>query len=221
MGTTLAAVWSLGPRITANVMGLPFAQYRPSGAGAAIAGGNLVATIPAWITADANLQSAKPFAFGKPVGFAAVDPALTQVGDYLVGSLTVGGPTETFFIASQDIPAPIQVIRCNQVLTIGRPGDALPGPTYYSGVTSQTLSLLLPSWPAAVIQGTKGESGEVKLPGDTRMPFAAIMLPAIPGVELLTGDVANTAETTVRWYTLASVEITPLGYRMTASLANP
>ena len=62
-------------------------------------------------------MASAPFAYGKPVGYAGVDPAVTQPGRLPGGQPDGGRRAETFFIASQDIPAPIQVVLCNQVLT--------------------------------------------------------------------------------------------------------
>jgi hypothetical protein len=223
-GTAIAAVWPLAPRIVAQVLGLPFAQYRPAGTGAAIAAGNLLGMIPAWITADAKLMADKPFAYGKPVGFASVDPALTMAGDYLVGSLTLAGTPDTFFIASQDIPAPIQVVICNQVLTIARPIDETPGAGAYGGAKRTSGAPLVTSWPASVIQGKNPAPGELRNPGDTKLPWVAILLPP-PGQfggvpELRMGDVIRDAQAEPNIYTVADAELTPLGWRLSAWMAS-
>lgn len=218
-GTAIAAVWPLAPRIVAQVLGLPFTQYRPVGTGAAIAPANLLGTIPGWITADPKLMAAAPFGYGKPVGFAAVDPAVTRPGDYLVGSLTLGGGTDTFFIASQDIPAPIQVVICNQMLTIARPIDETPGPGAYGGAKRTSGAPLLSAWPASVIQGRNPAPGELKNPGDTKLPWVAILLP--PGVsQLRMGDVIRDAQPEPNIYTIANAEQTALGWRLSAWMAS-
>ncbi len=234
-GTAIAAVWPLAPRIVGQVLGLPFAQYRPIGAGAAIAPGNLLGTIPAWITADPKLMADKPFAYGKPVGYAAVDPALTLPGDYLVGSLTLAaggtlgtmtlgsghldGEANVFFIASQDIPAPIQAVICNQVLTITRPSDETPGPGAYGGAKRTSGAPLVTSWPASVIQGKNPAPGELRNPGDTKLPWVAILLPAgVP--ELRMGDVIRDAQAEPNIYTVADAELTALGWRLSAWMAS-
>jgi hypothetical protein len=218
-GTVIAAVWPIGPRIVGQVLGLPFAQYRPTGTGPAIAPGNLLGTIPAWITADAKLMAATPFAYGKPVGYAGVDPAATRPGDFLVGSLTFGGAADTFFIASQDIPAPIQVVICNQVLTVTRPIDETPGAGAYGGARRTSGAPLLTAWPASVIQGKNPAPGELHNPGDTKLPWVAILLP--PGVpQLRMGDVIRDAQPEPNFYTVANAEQTALGWRLSAWMAS-
>ena len=105
-----------------------------------------------------------------------------------MGSLTLGGAADTFFIASQDIPAPIQVVLCNQVLTVARPIDETPGAGAYGGAKRTSGAPLLTAWPASVIQGKNPAPGELHNPGDTKLPWVAILLP--PGVpQLRMGDV--------------------------------
>jgi hypothetical protein len=218
-GTLIAGVWPLGPRIVAQVLGLPFTQYRPRSTGAVVSGQNWMGSISAWITADADLMAAKPFAYGKPVGFAAVDPSVTQVGDYLIGSLTLAGSADTFFIASQDIPAPIQVVLCNQVLTITRPIDETPGPGAYGGAKRTSGAPVVTSWPGSVMQGKNPAPGELRDPGDTKLPWVAILLPAgVP--ELRMGDVIRDAQAEPNIYTVADAELTPLGWRLSAWMAS-
>ena len=160
-----------------------------------------------------------PFVYGKPVGFAAVDPAATRPGDYLVGSLTVGGAAQTFFIASQDIPAPIQVVICNQVLTITRPTDEAPGPGAYGGAKRTTGAPLATAWPGSVIQGKNPAPGELRNPGDTKLPWVIVLLP--PGApQLRMGDVIRDAQPEPNIYTIADAEQTALGWRLSAWMAS-
>jgi len=211
---SFSALFQIGPRISGQILGSPYAQYRPSGASNPIQAGNLLGNIPAWITADARGNGDRPFAPAKPTAYAMVDPALTQVGDYLIG------PLGTFFIASQDVPMPIQAVRCNYTITVARPGSGAPSTGYYyGGVISVDVSPILTAWPASVIQGTKGEGGEIKLPGDTRLAWVAILMPSVGGVEILPGDWITDSEGTPMQYTVSSRELTPLGWRLSASTA--
>jgi len=217
-GTQIAAVWQIGPQITAQVLGLPFDLFRPRTTGPVATLTNFVQSIPAWITADPNLMSARAFDYGKPRGFAAVNPGVVQVGDYLQGALTVGGPTETFFVASMDIPAPIQVVRCNHALTFYRPSAGTPGASYYGGDLTTNQTTLVTSWPAAIIQGTKGNDGDTKLPSDQRLPWVQILMPNVLGVQFRFADFAYDDQPQPCRYELSSTELTPLGWRLTASL---
>ena len=215
-GNSLASVWQIAPRIAAQVLGLPFAQYRPAGTGVALASGNQVGTVPVWITADSTLMAAKAFEYGKPEGYAAVDPALTQVGDYLVGSIVLGAPAQTFFIAAQDIPGPIKVVRCNQVISVRRPIiAALPGLNpNYGGDTLPDQPDVITSWPASVLVTLRAVRGPIELPGDTGLGRWVIILPVIPGVEIRTSDIVVLGDADKSRGVVNAAEITVQGWRL-------
>jgi hypothetical protein len=206
-------LFNIGPRISAQVLGIPYRQYRPNGSYMPLNFGNLVATIPVWITADSKGMGNKPFVAKNPVAYAMVDPVTVAVGDYLVGDFG------TFFIASLDSLMPTQVVRCNQTITVSRPNTQATGENFYGGVQDSTSTPILAEWPASVIQGTKGEVGEVKLPGDTRMSWVAIMLPPTRDEQILPGDWISTDQSTAMFYTVSACELTPLGWRLSASTA--
>ena len=71
----------------------------------------------------------------------------------------------------------------------------------------------------AVTQGTKGDAGEMKLPGDTRLGWVSILVPSVSGVQVRSGDVVTDAQALPQRYTISGVELTALGYRITAALA--
>lgn len=215
-GTLIAQVWPIAPRVVAQVLGLPYAQYRPSGAGPPLDAGNLVRTLPVWITADPRGEAIKPFAYGKPVGYGWFDPALAQVGDYLVGSMTLAGAASQFFIASMDIPQPIQVVQCNRILKIGQPYDPPTGPTFYSGDTAVDEAPLGTGWPAAVTAKGRRQGGETKLPGDMDLPWYEVLLPASFPTQLRPMDVLLDDQPQPLRYVLSSVEQTGLGWRCEA-----
>jgi len=104
LGATLAPLWNLGPKISGSILGLPFAQYRPVPAGALMPANLVNPALLCWITADKGSLDQSPAAYAKPVMYSLHDPTLTLVGDYLVGSVVLGGPATTFFIATQDVP---------------------------------------------------------------------------------------------------------------------
>lgn len=212
-GTQIAQLFNIGPRISAQVLGIPYQQYRPNGSYMPLNFGNFVATIPAWITADAKGMGNKPFVAKNPVAYAMVDPDTVEVGDYLVGDFG------TFFIASLDSLMPTQIVRCNQTVTVSRPSTKPVGVDFYGGAEGSTSTPILVEWPASIIQGTKGERGEVNLPGDTRVAWVAIMLPVTGNAQILPGDWITTDQTTAMVYTVSACEITPLGWRLSASTA--
>lgn len=214
-GDLIAPLFNIGPRISAEVLGTAYQQFRPSGPYNPTGNDKLIATIPAWITADKAGKGNGPFTYAKPVCYGMVDPDVITVGDYLIGQFG------TFFVASKDGVMQTQLVRCNLTATISRPGPGTADPDYYGGDTQSSLTPILTAWPASIIQGTKGEAGEVKLPGDVKMAWVSVLLPSVGGVEILPGDWITTTEATPMVYTVSSRELTPLGWRLSAATAVP
>ena len=210
-GVALASVWNLGGQICGSVLGLPFAQYRPTSVTAPI-GTPLSTTLPCWITPDADGMAKKAADYKKPIWYLLADPTQTQVGDYLIGAIVYGGPSMTFFIASQDVPDPVQIVRCNRVLSFSRPGDPATGSGYYGGDAAGAETVLATGWPASVLNTGRRDPGELKLPGDTTLPQSEILIPGLLGTLLKTGDrIVDDLGTS---YTITAREQTSLGWRL-------
>lgn len=205
---TINAKIGYGFNKAAKVLGASCAWYRPSGAGNPLA--TQFGTIQAAFR-QPNTGYMTPSTYSKPLWWGLFDLTTVDPGDYIVEP-NMG----TFFVASVDAIRNPLCIACNQTITITRPGNQTPGSTYYGGVWTE--STVMTSWPASVLQGTKGEKGEVSLPGDVRLSWVQILVP-YAGVELLPGDVVTTAETIPMAYTISSRELTNLGWRLSAALA--
>jgi len=192
----------------AKRIGPDFDLYRPGSAANPLESGNKVTTLPASFNAE-DMAYGRPNKYGKPTWFALVDGAQTQVGDYLTNG------SQTFFIAAQQTILPILAVECNRTISVMRPaqsGDV--GVQAYGGDIDDTETALMTAWPASVLQGTKGEKESV-LPGDTRTPWWAILMPAWPDVILRSGDVMT--DDIERRYVISSAELTDLGWRITAT----
>lgn len=213
MSSSLGNVFNLGPQISAQILGSPYQQFRPSGANNPLGVYCLIAEILAWITADKDSMANKPNTYAKPVFYGLFDPTITQVGDYLVG------PLGTFFISSQDVPMPMQLVSCNHTISISTAADfSVPGAqSTYGGDQVATETIIATNWPCSLLQGTKGETGTTKLPGDVKQPWSAVLLPVIPGV-IISNDMILTDDLGQRHIT-SSCELSDLGWRITASLA--
>ena len=198
----------------AEKVGIPCGLYRPIGPGDPIAAGNPLQPINALFYSNPSLLFNTPSKYGKPEWIGLFDMSQTIVGDYIVEP-NLG----TFFVASLETFLPAYVIRCNQVLTFTRPGAGPSGPGYYGGDQTATEDPLLDSWPASVIQGTKGNDGDTRLPGDIRTPWVTILLPSVSGVQLRSGDIVVDTQTLLQRWILSNVELTALGYRITAEQA--
>lgn len=212
-GSQFAGVFNLAPQIAGGILGSPYNHYRPSGANNPTAAPQLLGSMNAWIAADQKGMGVRASGYAKPIWYGMFDPTLTRVGDYLIG------PLGTFFIASQNVPLPIQVIDCNHTITISQPANigSFGASSQYGGDQRATEVVLATAWPCSMLQGTKGETGSTKLPGDVKQPWAQILLPAIPGVNLRNNFIA-TDETGQR-HIMSSCELSSLGWRITAALA--
>lgn len=213
MSNSITPLFNIGPQIVGSVLGLPYEQYRPNGVNAPLSIGNLLGTLNAWITPDANSKGVAANKYAKPTWYGMFDPTITLPGDYLTGNLG------TFFIASQNVPNPIQIVLCNHTVNLSRPAamsgvGAIPG---YGGDQRQNETKTASGWPCSMLQGTKGEVGGTKLPGDTKMPWFSVLLPATLGVVLRNNDII-TDENNFR-YIISSTELSILGWRLTAMLA--
>ena len=208
----IAQLTSRAFALSALRVGTPSHLYRPTGAGNPIMPANLLATLPVAASTD-NLKFRRPDAYATPLHQLLVDTSQTQVGDYLVGS-------KTFFIVDQGPMTPVNAVLCNAVLSVHRPtaSDSVGAVAAYGGDEAATEAVIMDSFPASLLQGTKGEKGDVNLPGDTRSPWWSVLMPALPGIRILTDDVLVDASGTR--YVVSSPELTAMGWRMTAMEAS-
>ena len=157
-----------------------------------------------------DMKYGKPNKYGKATWYALFDGLNAQVGDYFVG------PGGTFFIAAMQLLLPILVVECNRVITVWRPQIQTGVDGEYGGTTDANQTAVMTDWPCSILQGTKGEKNESNLPGDVRAAWWSILLP-YAGVQILPNDII-TDDLGIR-YVLSSVEISDLGYRLTAMTA--
>ncbi|MDY3551409.1 hypothetical protein R5W24_000485 [Gemmata sp. JC717] len=153
----------------------------------------------------------KPDKYGKATKYAVVDGTGVAPGDYFIG------PEGTFFIAAMQPLLPILAVECNRTVVFARvPNDPGVGARGYSGMTARSELPYASRVPCSILQGTKGERNEAKLPADTRVPWWAVLVPAAVGTvqygDTITDDLNQR-------YVVSSAELTALGYRITATLA--
>lgn len=205
---TLQARIYKGYSLAATRIGPIYALYRPSSANNPLAAGNLRPSLNASLNAQ-DMAYGKPNVYGKPLWYCLIDGTKTQVGDYLVG------PDRTVFIAAMQQALPILAVECNRTLNVYRAAQqATVGALPYGGNTAGSETSLMTGWPASVLQGTKGENGGVGLPGDVRLPWWAILMPAYSGVSLRAYDILS--DDLNNRYVISSAEQTDLGWRITA-----
>jgi len=223
-------IWQKGYGNAAVKLGLPYQFYRPQGNITLESGGNLllesggnmrleggsfpgsfVITLPVSLNAE-DMTYRKPNKYGKATWYALVDGTSLSVGDYLIG------PQGTFFIAAMQPLLPILVVQCNRIITISRPmaqsGSGMQG---YSGMTAANEMAYSSNVPCSILQGTKGEKDDANLPADVRSPWWTMLFPGAVGRVLL-GDLI--IDDIGQRYIASSVELTALGYRVTAMMAD-
>lgn len=196
----------------ATALGQAYQQYRAAGALNPLA--NPLGSLNIWATTDSALKGTNPPDFGKPQWFSALMRDDLALGDYLVG------PLGTFFVSTLQYPAPVGLIFCNQTISIARAQDNLPigaSPQRFGNAMQTTINIIT-NWPASVLQlggGEKMTATALNLPTDAKLPGMAILLPAsAPSVRF--NDLITDA--TGQRYMVASVETSPLGWRLTAEL---
>ena len=201
----------------ASVLGVPCQWYRPSDATAPIVPANLLGTAQVLFDTSPELNQGIPRKRDKPEEwYAATGTAGVTIGDYLVTPLA-----ETYFITTIDPFRPYRAVLCNRMVTITNPASMpLQGLNLgYGGDLAATETPVITGWPASLIKGPRGDSGDLKLPGDVKLPWEDMLLPVLPGV-LLRNDMIVTYNDGAKSYRLimSLVELTSLGYRATAIL---
>lgn len=204
------AIW-YGYRASASVLGKPHSIYRPTSAVQPISPETLVTVLPAIFTPSDRYGFKEGAGYAKALWSVLVDGNQTRPGDILVGETT-------WYIASMEPDLPIMAVRCSSTVTVTRPtsttGIGLRAP---SGDVVTQETTLMAGWPASILQGTKGEKPDSGLPDDVRAPWAAILLPAVEGVELRTDDIIT--DETDRRFVISGCERSYMGWRLTAEFA--
>ena len=206
-GATLQGLIWRGYALAAAQVGFGFAQYRPTSALAPLA--TAVRSVSASFNAE-DMGYRRPHVYGKALWFCVADGSVLAVGDYLVGDAT-------YFIAAMPDVLPVLAVRCNRVVSVLRAGAAGVGDVGNLGDVGSNEWVLMAGWPASVLQGTKGEQNPTGLPEDMRMPWWVVLLPAWPGLTLLTGDIL--LDDLGHRYVVSSPELTAMGWRLTAMMA--
>jgi hypothetical protein len=199
-GASLQLLLYRGYARAAERTGLPYQLFRPTGALNPMAGPPL-ATLPvAFSPEDDGFEH--PQSYGKATWQALLDGSQVQVGDLLVGP-------KTYFIAARQALLPILAIEAPQIVDVRRPfrETGVGYQASYGGTTPAQETIIMGQWPASILQGARGETTGVNLPDDLRAPSWALLLPAWPGVELLTSDVVQ--DGLGRRFAVASAELTP------------
>lgn len=208
-GTKLQAKIYIGYGKAAKRIGFDYQQFRATSASNPLSS-TALQTLPASFTT--NFSYSAPNKYGQATWLGLFDARTFEVGDFLVGR------QGTFFVAAMQDTLPIYCVQTNRVVSVLRDHqDQSVGLGAYSGGTRATEVALMQDWPASILQGTKGETNDAKLPLDVKTPWWLILMPAYPGIILRTSDVIRCE--LGRKYVISSAELTDMGWRITAMQA--
>ncbi len=203
-----------GFSIVASKAGVSCEWYRASSANSPISGANWLGALQVLFDTAPDLMQRIPRRRDKPEEwFGAFDTTGIAVGDYLATPSSA-----TLFIAAMDPFRPARLVLCNRTVDVLQPAakigfGAIGG---YGGDTRAAETVLASAWPCAMVQGTKGETGDTRLPGDVKLPWSIVLLPAIPGV-VLRNDLILVDDLNFR-RVVSQAELTPLGWRLSVVL---
>ncbi len=138
------------------------------------------------------------------------DFSALQPGDYLVGE-------NTWFVSHIEPLRAAACVRCNHTVSVRRPLAAFTtGPASYGGRVPSTDTILASNWPASVLIKTHLDTANARLPGDVRTVFVEVLLPTIPGVTILHGQILT--DESGQTYSIAATELSDNGWRIAAGL---
>jgi hypothetical protein len=191
----------------AEQTGLPCRLYRAGGPLNPMAGAAL-ATLPAAFSPQ-DYAFEHPQGYGKALWQALLDGTQVLVGDLLVGP-------KTYFVVALQALLPILVAEAPHVVDVRRPfrETGVGYQASYGGTTPRQETIVMGQWPASILQGIRSENTGAGLPDDLKAPDWDILLPAFPGVQLVTSDIVQ--DEAGRRFAIGSAETTPLGWRLTA-----
>jgi hypothetical protein len=198
-----------GYGIAARFLGALFDQYRPLDPMAPLS--NQIGSFLADFDINPAFTYAQPSKYGNAVYYGLFDATLVVPYDYLVG------PTGTWFVAGMEPNKPVLCVSCNVTATFMRPTDVQGRRDFYGGDNRSEEGILAKDVPVSELQGTKGERGAANLPGDVRSSWAQFLAPQLPGFTPTPND--RVYDSQGRAWTLSSIELTNLGWRMTAAIA--
>jgi len=197
----------------AGKLGSVYNQYRPTSGTNPTGQQYQIGSVEALFDASISLGFNAPSKYANPLFAAIVNPAAVQPLDYLIGA------EGTFFVASTEPLKPILCVNCNRIGTFFRPTPGAAGPGYYGGDKASSRTTLMTGVPLSQLQGTKGERNAAEqLPTDSRLQWSEILLPAFPGVTLRQAD--RLTDDLGRNFVVSAVELSDLGWRLTAELVD-
>ncbi len=204
LGADLADRIRRGEGIAAQRVGAWCDLFRPTGGGPALADDNRIMRLPSVFLPARGRQALR--AFGEAAWRGIFDAAYTRPGDYLMRR----DDGATWFVASCDRLIPSLCIRAERMVDISRAvGPAMAGANAYGGASTTPV---LTGWPASVVAMRGTGMDRARLPADGLPASWIMLLPALVGTVLRTGDLVR--DDLGRTGLVGAAEVSDLGWRM-------
>jgi len=201
----------------AVVLGAWCDAYRPSDATNPLVPRNRFMKLQAAFSSlDGEFEHA--LGYGQTAWSALFDSAYTRPGDYLVRPESTPGADDgsVWFIVQQQPLLPALCVRASRVLGFVRPSPSTSttssGVGSYGGFTIANATPLLSGYPGSVTNAYGSGLDPTNLPADAPPRAWDVLLPAVPGVVLLNGDLMT--DDLGRSGVVSSPELTDLGWRI-------
>lgn len=209
-GAGVQALIAQGLGVAAQSVGIPYTQYRPSGASLddPIVSANILGPINALFTQSKGMSPKGWAAQAKsdvPFWYFIADLSAVNEGDYLVGDYTYG------IVTMQTLMMPM-ALRCPDTVTIQRGASTFSATEGYT----QGLTTIFASLPASIsVKRDKGFSRPPGFPAPSETPtpmpmYDITVIPAIPDGAILTGDMIT--DQTGQQYRVDAAVWRPTGY---------
>ena len=199
------------------VLGDEYAWYRPTNPLSPIGPASQQGSMLAQFAPDAQFNYYRPPDFPTAERWygAFQEQSIVLAGDYFVGL------KGTFYITYFGRISALQCIWCNRTVSVGRALGTLAtgASSLYGGESVVDTETILEGWPASVRQlGSvmKMRGAEMKLPSDAPLGAYGIYLPNLPGTPIQWNDIVQ--DDTGRRYVISTLELTELGWRISAEM---
>lgn len=127
-----------------------------------------------------------PAPFGVPYRQLVLDQAYVAAGDY------ISGPLGIFLVATNEPPAPVLGVQCNETVTLWRPaGPVLAGVNPYGAILAGTATAILAGFPAALLPGGVSDRARNGLADDTKLPGYVGAVASIAGLAPQVADIVR------------------------------
>jgi hypothetical protein len=141
------------------------------------------------ISIDQNYKYTSAKKYGDPIWqFLPENGLLLQNFDYFVSPSGIN-----YFIIDiipDDRLTPPICVECNAILTLYRPVNTrTPGTNTYQAFDPYTAQKILINCPVSILQHTKTDGSNMKLPTSVKLPFYSILIPEFDDIIIKTGDV--------------------------------